>query len=330
MASKNFLENDKTNLEVKYRPTGLDELIGQDNFLKKAMNWVYEGNIPHLLFVGPPGVGKTSAAEVLARELFGENNWSIGLIKYNAADFRGIDTVRGSITKDQITGTVWTKFKIILLDEVDAMTNEAQEALKTKMEKYTNNAKFILVCNDEDRIIRAIKNRCTVIYFNRIKEEDIVKRLKDICDEEKITYSPGALEKIAKISDGTLRKAIRDLTVYKDFSNHINEEDIDSDKKTLEFKNIKNLIDKALECDIQACDRLLFQLYNMGSFNVKDILNQSFEIIRDDKQLAQSLKYELIEQIGIYEARIDQGSDELLQVRCFLSSLGYCKLKSQP
>lgn len=325
MKSKD-LKDDKSNLEVKYRPIGLDEFVGQPQFMKKAVNWMMTGDIPHLLFFGPPGVGKTSAAEVLARELFGDNNWKQGFSKYNAADFRGIDTVRGPIDSDMTAGAMYTTFKIIFLDEVDSMTPIAQEALKTKMETYTGNAKFILACNKKAKVIEAIRNRCAEIPFNLIKENEIVDRLKYICAKENITYDHNALEKIAKISNGILRKAIINLTVYKDSNNHINVEDIDEDMKTLELMNIENLLDKVFEGNIQEYDKVLLQLYETGEFDADYILNHLFETIKNNKIYNEVLKHDLIEQIGIYKSRIDQGNDELLQMRCFLSALRRCHL----
>jgi replication factor C small subunit len=325
MNSKNS-EDDKSNLEVKYRPTSLYELVGQPQFVNKASNWIMTRDIPHLLFFGPPGVGKTSAAEVLACELFGEDNWEQSFKRHSAADFCGIATVRGPISSEMGNASLYTKYKIIFLDEVDSMTVNAQEALKTKMETYTGNAKFILACNKKEKIIEAIRNRCAEIPFNLIEENEIVKRLKYICENENITYDHNALEKIAKISNGILRKAIINLTVYKDSYNHINVEDIEEDMKTLELMDIENLLNKVFEGNIQEYDKILLQLYGTGEFDANEILNQFFETIKNDKKYNEVLKHDLFEQIGIYKSRIDQGNDELLQMRCFLSALRRCHL----
>jgi small-conductance mechanosensitive channel len=168
------------------------------------------------------------------------------------------------------------------------------------------------------------------LIIEAMEHEDWIMHEKPIqVPLETVTYDYGVLEKIAKISNEILRTAIINLTVYKDAHNHINEEDIDEDMETLDLLDIKNLLDKALESNIQEFDESLLHLYGAGEFDIDDILNQSFEIIKNSEKYNEILKYDLIEQIGIYKSRIDQGNDELLQIRCFLGSLRRCNLGFQ-
>ncbi|MEC9332583.1 MAG: replication factor C small subunit, partial [Candidatus Thermoplasmatota archaeon] len=168
----------------KYRPSNLSEVVGQNPVTSRLKNYVKERSMPHLLFAGPAGTGKTTSALALAQELFGEL-WKHNLHELNASDERGIDVVRGKIKEFARTAPLGEDgFKIIFLDEADALTGAAQAALRRTMEKYARTCRFVMSCNYSSKIIEPIQSRCAVFRFRPIKAEDVERYLKFVSVKE--------------------------------------------------------------------------------------------------------------------------------------------------
>lgn len=195
----------------KYRPRTFEELIGQDEVKQKLKDLTLE-NCPHILMYGISGIGKTCVSEILGRKFFGKNMGN--LKELNASDERGIPIVRGEIKMFCKSQPFGVSRKIIFLDECDFMTSEAQHALRRMMEKYSTTNIFILSCNYIEKMIPAIKSRCSLIHFVPIKKQLIGEYLKMICEKEGLKYEAGVLGKIADICKGDLRMAINELQKY--------------------------------------------------------------------------------------------------------------------
>src|SRR3989304_5210778 len=186
----------------KYRPKKLDAIVGQVEVIKRLKSYVQSRNLPHLLFSGPPGVGKTASAICVARELFGED-WGNNFTELNASDERGIDVVRTKIKNFARTAPLGdAEFKIIFLDEADALTSDAQSALRRTMEKYTTSCRFILSCNYLSNIIEPIQSRCAYYRFVPITSVAIKERIMYIVKEEGITLTDDGLEAILYVAEG--------------------------------------------------------------------------------------------------------------------------------
>lgn len=197
----------------KYRPQKLEEIVDQKDAIKGITNLLKSRDFPHMIFAGPAGTGKTTAALCIARELFGDR-WKDkdNVLELNASDERGIKMVRERVKKS----VGWGKpteggeehFKIIILDEADEMTSEAQTALRRIIEDSAKYTRFIIVCNYLSQIIEPIQSRCVVFRFTRLPKGDVVEHLKMICGREKIKHDEKALEQIYEATGGDLRHSI--------------------------------------------------------------------------------------------------------------------------
>lgn len=205
----------------KYRPNNFSEIIGQDKNIQMLSKMLSSGSLPHLLFHGKSGTGKTSTIMSLVKQLYGKNK-TFMMMRLDASDDRGINTVREEIKGFADKMTPFNNgIKLIILDEADSMTSEAQFALRRIIEKYSDNTRFCLICNYENKIIPAIKARCVNIRFYPIKKEIIINKLKSICSQEKIDYTEDSIESIGLISNGDLRKAINMLQSTSMMNNKI-------------------------------------------------------------------------------------------------------------
>jgi len=185
----------------KYRPSRFEELVGQQEILKRTRSLVQALNIPHLLFAGPSGIGKSTLALIIVKELF-KDRWRENYIELNASDERGIDVVRQKVkdfARTKALGTV--PFKVIFLDEADALTREAQQALRRTMEKYTNTCRFVMSCNYSSKIIDPIQSRCVIFRFKLLEKKDVATVIKKIADQEDLKITDEAIEALYEISE---------------------------------------------------------------------------------------------------------------------------------
>ncbi|KAJ1538787.1 Replication factor C (RF-C) subunit, partial [Nowakowskiella sp. JEL0078] len=204
-----------TNLNLpwveKYRPSTLDDLISHTDIISTITKFIDENKLPHLLFYGPPGTGKTSTVLACARRLYG-NRLNSFVLEMNASDDRGIDAVREQIKNFASTKTVFSSgFKLIILDEADAMTQVAQAALRRIIEKYTRNVRFCIICNYVSKIIPAIQSRCTRFRFGPLKEEQIRPRLQYVIESEGVNITKEGVNALLKLSMGDMRKSLNIL-----------------------------------------------------------------------------------------------------------------------
>ena len=249
----------------KYRPINLNEISSQEHVINSLRKTLFNKNIPHLIFFGPAGCGKTSTIIALAKELF-KNQYSNRVIELNASDERGINVVREKIkiyAKQTITNiNDIPPWKLIILDEADTMTSDSQCALRRIMEEYSKITRFCIIGNYCNKIIDPIVSRCALFRFKPINQEHILKKLKYICNQENFNISLEILNKIIKISRGDLRKAINllqnyynifqnnfNMTLLNEFSGFIPEETFNNlieNIYTKNYNNVDNIINKII------------------------------------------------------------------------------------
>ena len=303
----------------KYRPKRLDEVIGQEHVVNRLKAFAKEGTIPNMLFAGPAGVGKTTCAIALARELYGEN-WQQNFMETNASDERGINVVRGKIKDFARTKPIGANFKIIFLDESDALTPEAQQALRRTMEKYASTTRFILSCNYSSKIIPPIQSRCAVFRFKPIEEEKMKEHLKKICEQESIEVTDAGLNAVVKVAEGDMRQAINILQAVAITSKKLSEEAVYEVAGSLKPEEVKEILNLSLNGRFtEAREKLIDLMINRGLSGldvIKAIHREILSMDVDDKK-----KAFLIDKLGEYEFRIVEGGTEDLQIEAFLAQL---------
>ena len=200
----------------KYRPKKLNDVIGQEHFTSDARGWIEERNMPNVLLYGNPGNGKTGAGLAIGREILGET-FKDNYVEVNASDDRRLENVRTTIKNIAQSGTIGdAPFRIVLLDEMDGMTTDAQNALKRIMERYASNIRFIITCNDRNKIIFALQSRCANYHFKPLSNEAMMEVLSSILKAEEITrFSQDELHSFIYAMNGDMRRAITELQAAK-------------------------------------------------------------------------------------------------------------------
>ena len=303
----------------KYRPSKFDELVGQQEIIKRVSSLVQSLNIPHLLFAGPAGTGKSTLALITVKELFKER-WKENYLELNASDERGIDVVRQKVKDFARTKAIENiPFKVIFLDEADALTKEAQQALRRTMENYSNTCRFILSCNYSSRIIDPIQSRCVLFRFKLLEKKDISQVIKRIAEKEKLIVKDEAFETIYESSEGDCRRAINILQSTASISPDINSEMIRMITANAKPKDIKVVLDYALAGDfVNSRDKLLDVMLKesiSGTDIIKAIQKEIWNL-----QIEPEIKVRLTEKTGEVEFRLTEGSDEFVQLQALLAS----------
>ena len=305
----------------KYRPKAFSDVYGQDEIVSKVEAFVRQKNMPHLLFVGPAGVGKTSLALVIARALFGDS-WHQNFLELNASDERGLDVVRVKVKDFARTKAIGdVPFKIIYLDECDALTRDAQQALRRTMENYTQTCRFILSANYSSKLIDPIQSRCAIFRFKPLGEKEIKKIIEGIAKQENLKIDENAEKALYAVSEGDCRRVENILQSCAAVSDKVTEDLVFSLASAAKPKEILNVLELALKGKfIEARKELLNVMLNYGLSGHDAIKQIQKEIL--GLSIENRKKMVLVEKCGEAEFRISEGSDQFIQLEAFLASLG--------
>ncbi|KAF1353478.1 activator 1 37 kDa subunit [Delphinella strobiligena] len=312
----------------KFRPVFLDDIVGNTETIERLKIIAKDGNMPHVIISGMPGIGKTTSILCLARQLLGDA-YKEAVLELNASDERGIDVVRNRIkgfAQKKVTLPAGRQ-KLVILDEADSMTSGAQQALRRTMEIYSGTTRFAFACNQSNKIIEPLQSRCAILRYSRLSDGQIVKRLLQICEAEKVQYTDEGLAAIVFSAEGDMRQAINNLQ-----STHAGFGFVDGD-------NVFRVVDQPHPIKVQAMikscheNRIdealtsLKELWDLG-YSCHDIISTMFKVTKTIPSLSEHAKLEFIKEIGFTHMRILEGVQTYLQLSGCIAKL--CKINMPP
>jgi replication factor C small subunit len=309
-----------------FRPKTLDDVVGQEEIVDRLKQFTRREDFPHMLFSGPPGIGKTTCAEAIINEMFIPPDRIANVKRLNASDDRGINVVREDIKNfARVLPSGKARFKLIILDEADQMTSEAQHALRRTMENFNEISRFILICNYSSRIISPIQSRCAIFRFRGLQKEEVIKHMKDIASQKKLNIDEKALEALYQSSEGDMRQAINALQAAASLTDNITEEVI---SQIQGYVNPAELSEIILHCigpkpSFSSARKKVLTLMETNGLSGQDLvkhLNRQLSKF-STKDLPNSLRYEALAMLSEVDYRLASGCNPLVQFDAFLAKL---------
>jgi len=304
----------------KYRPKTLHDMVDQKEIVERLKSFAKSKNVPHCIFAGPPGTGKTTAALCLARDLYGEA-YREHVMELNASDERGINVVRETVktfARARSIGEV--PFKIMILDEADNMTADAQQALRRTMERYTETCRFILCANYSGKIIEPIQSRCAPFRFTFLPRNEHDKYLRHIAESENVKLLSDGSDAIFEVCGGDLRRAINTLQAAASLNKPLDTKIVYLITGRASPSDVQRLLETAMNGNFLEARKQLRDMIQKYGVAGSDIIRQIHtEIFRAD--IPELWKIKLADIVGEADYRLVEGADEEVQLSALLARL---------
>lgn len=307
----------------KYRPKQVKDVAHQEEVVRVLTNTLETTNCPHMLFYGPPGTGKTTTALAIAHQLFGPELYKSRVLELNASDDRGINVVRTKIkdfaavavsTNHRQGGYPCPPYKIIILDEADSMTEDAQNALRRTMETYSKVTRFFFICNYISRIIEPLASRCAKFRFKPLSEEIMSSRILHICKEEGLTLDSEALSTLSLISQGDLRRAITYLQgAARLFGSSISSKDLISVSGVIPREVVQALYEACKSGNFDSANKEVNNVIS-GGYPVSQMLSQLYDVVVEAEDISDEQKARICKKLAEADKCLVDGADEYLQL----------------
>jgi replication factor C small subunit len=305
----------------KYRPKTLDEMVDREEIVSRFKSFVKDKNLPHLLLVGPAGVGKTTSILCLARDLYG-TSYQNYVLELNASDERGIDVIREKVKNFARTAAIASEvsFKILILDEADSLTTAAQHALRRTMEVYTRTCRFCLIGNYSENIIDPIQSRCSVFRFGPLAEQDVKSYITMISQKEGVKLVPEGLDAVFEASQGDMRKATNLLQAAAATQGEVDDIAIYSVLGKVSPQRVREMINLGMKGEFLEAREILRSLLIDEGLGAEDILRMVYsELMR--MQIPEKWKVRISDTVGEVDFRLTQGARPEIQLSTLIAKL---------
>ncbi|KAG2363257.1 P-loop containing nucleoside triphosphate hydrolase protein [Suillus spraguei] len=312
-------EDDNLPWLQKYRPVTLDDVVSHKDITTTIVKFIEKNRLPHLLFYGPPGTGKTSTILAVARRIYGAG-YKKQILELNASDDRGIDVVREQIKQFAETRTLFSQgFKLIILDEADMMTQQAQAALRRVIEQYTKNVRFCIICNYVNKIAPAIQSRCTRFRFSPLPIAEVEKRVNGVVEAERVNLTQDGKKALLKLSKGDMRRALNVLQACHAAYSSIGETEIYNCTGNPHPSDIETIVNSMLSDEFTTSYQMISAMKTERGLALQDLISGAYEYVETIEFKSQARVY-LLDFLATTEHRLSTGGSEKMQLSALLGA----------